>query len=72
MKIKAFGRLVNREKAYKIIINDKVADICSARNTEALEDLLMSGWTSLEQWTEKDLEEYINGLAIENQPDGKI
>ena len=72
MKIKAFGKLVNRTKAYEIIINDKICDICHANNTESLEDLLMFGWVSLEKWTDRELEEFISELCIENQPDGKI
>ncbi len=72
MKIKAFGKLVSREKAYQIIINDKIGDICHARNTDTLEDLLMFGWVSLEKWTDEELEEYIGELLIENQPDGNI
>lgn len=72
MKIKAFGKQVSREQAYQIIINDKISDICHARNTDTLEDLLMFGWVSLEKWTDKELEEYISELLIENQPDGEI
>ncbi len=72
MKIKAFGKLVSRERAYQIIINDKICDICHARNTDTLEDLLMFGWVSLEKWTDEELEEYIGELLIENQPDGNI
>lgn len=72
MKIKAFGKMVDREQAYKIIINDKIADICHVRNTDTLEDLLMFGWVSLEKWTDKELEEYISELLIENQPEGKV
>ena len=72
LKIKAFGKLVSRDEAYQIIINDKICDICHARNTDTLEDLLMFGWVSLEKWTDKELEEYISELLIENQPDGEI
>lgn len=66
MKIKAFGKMVSREKAYQIVINDKINDICNARNTDTLEDLLMFGWVSLEKWTDTELEEYISELLIEN------
>ncbi|MFA6944282.1 MAG: hypothetical protein WC220_00145 [Pedobacter sp.] len=72
MKIKAFRKLVSREQAYQIIINDKISDICHARNTDTLEELLMFGWVSLEKWSDKELEEYITELLIENQPNGKI
>ena len=72
MKITAFGKKVSRDEAYQIIINDKICDICHARNTDTLEDLLMFGWVSLEKWTDKELEEYISELLIENQPDGEI
>lgn len=70
--IKAFGKMVDRDEAYQIIINDKIADICHASNSDTLEDLLMFGWVSLEKWTDKELEEYISELLIENQPNGEI
>lgn len=72
MKITAFGKKVSREKAYQIIINDKICEIVYASNSETLEDLLMNGWQSIEKWSDKELEEYIDTLLIENQPDGKI
>ena len=67
MKITAFGKKVSRDEAYQIIINDKIADIVYASNSDTLEDLLMFGWVSLEKWTDKELEEYISELLIENQ-----
>ena len=70
--IKAFGKMVDRDEAYQIIINDKIADIVYASNSDTLEDLLMFGWVSLEKWIDKELEEYISELLIENQPDGEI
>lgn len=72
MKITAFGKKVSREKAYQIIINDKIGDIVYASNSDTLEDLLMNGWEALEKWSDKELEEYIDALLIENQPNGKI
>lgn len=72
MPITAFGKKVSRDKAIDIIIKDKICDICYARNADSLEDLLLWGWKSLEELTDADLEEYINGLCIENQPEGKI
>lgn len=72
MKITAFGKKVSRDEAYQIIINDKIGDICHARNTDTLEDLLMFGWVSLEKWTDEELEEYISELLIENQPNEEI
>ena len=72
MTITAFGQKVSREKAYQIIINDKVCEIVYASNSDTLEDLLMNGWQALEKWTDKELEEYIDTLLIENQPNGKI
>ena len=72
MSIKAFGKSVSRNKTYKIIINDKIGDICHANNTESLDNLLMFGWKSLEEWTNNELEEFINELLIENQPNEKI
>lgn len=70
--INAFGKKISREKAYKIIINDFICCISYAQNTDVLEDLLLMGWESLEDWNEKELEEFIEGLCIENQPNGKI
>lgn len=65
-KINAFGKLVDRNEAYTIIIKDKIGDICYARNTDTLEDLLMFGWTALEEWSDQELEEYIEGISEEN------
>lgn len=67
-KIKAFGKLVDRNEAFQIIINDKIGDICYARNTDTLENLLIYGWEALEDWTNKELEDFISELCIENQP----
>jgi len=72
MKIKAFGKKVNREKAYQIIINDKISEIVDAGMSDSLEDLLMFGWKPLEEWSDKELEDFIDDLCIENQPDRKI
>lgn len=72
MSITAFGKKVSRDKAIDIIIKDKICDICYAQNTDSLEDLLLWGWKSLEDWTDAELKEYIDGLCIENQPGGKI
>ena len=67
-KINAFGKKVSREDAYKIIINDYIGDIVYAQNTDVLECLLIEGWTSLEEWSDKELEDFISELLIENQP----
>jgi hypothetical protein len=68
MKIMAFGKKVSRERAYDIVINDKISEICYAGMTDTLKDLLMFGWKSLEKWSDKELEEHISELLIENQP----
>lgn len=70
--IKAFGREVSRDKAYEIIINDFVGEICHSRNTDRLRDLLIGGWESFEKWSDLKLEDFIEDLLIENQPSGKI
>lgn len=67
-KINAFGKKVSREDAYKIIINDCIANIIDAQNTDFLEFLLMEGWISLEKWSDKELEDFISELFDENQP----
>lgn len=67
-KINAFGKKVSREDAYKIIINDYIGDIVYAQNTSVLEFLLIEGWPSLKEWSDKELEEFISELLIENQP----
>lgn len=72
MKINAFGKKVSREKAYEIITNDFISDIVHASNHDSLEDLLMSGWKPLEEWSDIELEEFIEELLIENQPKGRI
>lgn len=72
MKIKAFGKLVSREQAYQIIINDKLCEYVYASCTDGLKELLMNGWKPLAEWTDKELEEHIDSLCIESQPNGKI
>lgn len=71
-KIKAFGKLVSREEAYRIIIRDKIGEIVYARNSNVLECILFSGWKSLEEWTDKELEEYINDWLCEENQDESI
>lgn len=70
--IKAFGKKVSREKAFQIIINEFMCAIVYARDYDELENLLQYGWKALEEWSNKDLEDYIDGLCIENQPDRNI
>lgn len=67
-KINAFGKKVSREDAYEIIVNDCIANIVDAQNTDFLEFLLIEGWTSLEKWSDKELEDFISEPFIENQP----
>lgn len=50
MQIKAFGRRISRERAYDIIINDFLCDLVYAQNTESLEDLLVNGWITDDQY----------------------
>jgi hypothetical protein len=68
MLINAFGKKVSRNKAEKIIINDFIGDICHARNTDTLENLLVHGWKGLEKWSDKEIQDYIEELLPENQP----
>ena len=67
--IKAFGTMVDRNKAMEIIINDKVAEFCGLGCEDALRELLVNGWTPLDEWTDEELEDHIDGLCVENQPD---
>ncbi|MFA5762670.1 MAG: hypothetical protein WC931_03740 [Bacilli bacterium] len=69
-KIKAFGKLVDRDQAHQIIVNDRVCEICYAGFENALRDLLLDGWKPLDEWSDEELEHYIEGLCPENQPDG--
>ena len=71
-KIKAFGKEVTREEAYQIIVNDWICYICYARNTEGLRILLLDGWTSLRDWTDKELEDFIDTLCESNQASSKV
>jgi len=71
-KIKAFGKLVDRDEAAQIIINDRVCEICYAGFEDALRDLLLDGWKALDEWSDEDLENYIDGLCPENQPGGAV
>lgn len=69
--ILAFSKYVSREKAIEIIINDYIGNICHARNTNILEYILLYGWDGLNEWSNKQLEEFISELLIENQPNKK-
>ena len=71
-KITAFGKKVTRAKAYQVIINDMICNFIYSQNTEGLEDILLNGWTSMELWTDDELEDFISNLCVENQPRGKI
>jgi len=71
-KIKAFGKLVDRDKAHQIIVNDWLCSVCYAGITDALKDLLLDGWKPLDEWGDQELEDYIDGLCPENQPGGAV
>jgi|GEM_PF-1218668 len=71
LKIRAFGKMVDRDEAYQIIINDKLCEFVYAANTDGLEDLLLYGWKSLEEWSDQELEDFIDELCVENQPGGQ-
>lgn len=66
--IKAFGKRIDREKAYEIIINDYICAIVYARLTDHLESILLFGWKGLFESSDKELEECIDEMLIENQP----
>ena len=72
MAIKAFGKEVDREGAYTIIINDWINDVCHAGNTDSLEYLLLDGWKALEERTDKELEDFIDTLCESNQASSKV
>lgn len=59
MKIKAFGKYINRKKAEQIIINDFIGNILYAGETSGLVYTLMRGWKGLICWSDLDLEDYI-------------
>ena len=67
-KIKAFGKLVDRDKAHQIIVNDWLCSVCYAGITDALVELLHNGWKPLDEWSDEELEDYIDGLCVEAQP----
>jgi len=69
-KIKAFGKEVSRDKAHQIIVNDWFNAVYGAGDTVALKDLLFDGWKPLDEWSDEELEDYIDGLCPENQIDG--
>lgn len=66
--ITAFGRKVTRCEAQKIVINDYISAICHAGMEEVLRNLLTDGWTPLDEWTDLELEEFIDRLCEDNQP----
>lgn len=69
MKINAFGKKISRDEAYELTVCYKFCEICNFRDHESLCDLMMSGLPSLEEWSDKDLEEYISTISVENLPD---
>lgn len=66
MKIMAFGKAVTRDEAIQIIIDDFIGCIVHARMSDSLEELLLCGWKSLDEWTDKELEDFISTLCEEN------
>lgn len=68
MSIKAFGKTISRDEAYQLIVNDYISNIIHAHNTDILEDIIVSGWKGIDEWSDKSLEELLADFCIENQP----
>lgn len=67
MKVKAFGKMVSRKQAYKIIIYGTINEMVHGNMYEVVEDLLVYGGLGFKYWTSKDLEEYICNLRYKRQ-----
>jgi hypothetical protein len=67
--IKAFGREVNRADAYEVIFHDWLHCIFHAWCADDLKGLWFDGWKALPEWTDQELEDYIDTLCAGNQPD---
>ena len=66
--IKALGKNISRDKAYNLIIKDYIDNIIHTHNDEVLEDILINGFKGLTEWSDKNLETFINDVCVFNNP----
>lgn len=67
-EITVWGEKITRKRACEIIVTDHINVICGAGMEDMLVNILMLGWKGLEEWTNQELETYINEeLDKENQ-----
>lgn len=57
--IKAFGKFVDREAAYEIILNYWTCCLFCPEDLNALNPLLFGGWKPFKEWTDTELEDFI-------------
>ena len=58
--------MVSRDDAVQIIIDDFIGCIVHAQMSNVLEELLHSGWKSIDEWTDEELENFVSTLCEEN------
>jgi hypothetical protein len=70
--IKVFGRMVDREEAFDIIVNYWVCCLFCPEDLNALWGLLTGGWKPFKEWTDSEIENYIaEHCDAEHQRDGE-
>lgn len=70
-KFKVFGKLVDREEAEQKIKNEIIGDIVGSSNDCYLDQILTCGWTAMYKWSDKEIQDSLDELEIENQWDWK-
>ena len=69
--IKALGRMVDREAAYEAIETYWIACLYCPQDIHALRGMLFSGWKPLKEWTDAELQAFVDEFCDEeHQRDG--
>ena len=66
-KFKVFGKLVDREEAEQKIKNEIIGDIVDGNNDYYLDQILTCGWTAMNKWSDKEIQDSLDELEIGNQ-----
>lgn len=57
--------LMSREEMIDILIEDRFWEWIYGRNTDGLEEALVTGWVGFEQYTDEELIEALEGVDIQ-------
>lgn len=66
-KFKVFGTMVDRKEAEQKIKNEIIGDIVGGNNDYYLDQILTCGWTAMHKWGDKEIQDFLDELEIENQ-----